>query len=123
MNLNALDTEDFSNFPSDPFPSQLICFSNTSKITQEQQWQNLTLPWSPSCNYTFTAGQCNADIKEKNRLILILMIAFPSVGFGFFICCGFICSGFGNMLEKFSVSDSMTHRQLMTRRIRELQEA
>ena len=93
MNLNGLDTEDFSNFPNDPFPSRLICFSNASKITQEQQWENLTLPWSPSCNYTFTARMCTADIKEKNRLILILMIALPSVGFGFLICCCYCCFG------------------------------
>ena len=94
MNLNGLDTEDFSNFPNDPFPSRLICFSNASKITQEQQWENLTLPWSPSCNYMFTARMCTADIKEKNRLILILMIALPSVGFGFLICCCYCCFGF-----------------------------
>ena len=94
MNLNGLDTEDFSNFPNDPFPSRLICFSNASKITQEQQWENLTLPWSPSCNYMFTARMCTADIKEKNRLILILMIALPSVGFGFLICCCYCCFAF-----------------------------
>ena len=94
MTLNALDKEDFSSFPRDPFPSHFICFSNASKISQAQQWENLTLPWSPSCNYTFTARQCNAEIKEKNRIILILMIAFPSVGFGFLICCGYCCYGF-----------------------------
>ena len=91
MALNALDSEDFSSFPRDPFPSHFICFSNASKISQAQQWENLTLPWSPSCNYTFTARECNADIKEKNRIFLILMITFPSVLFGFFLCCGYIC--------------------------------
>ena len=70
----------FGIFPSDPFPSNTICFTNSSTRIQEAMWGNLTTSWSPTCNVTFTAQPCNPQVKERTEIILSCFLVFMSLG-------------------------------------------
>ena len=65
---------------SDPFPSSTICFSNSSRDRQVKMWENLTMPWSPTCNISFTAQPCEPEVKERIEIILSCLLVFMSLG-------------------------------------------
>ena len=70
----------FGIFPSDPFPSNTICFTNSSTVIQEAMWGNLTTSFTPTCNVTFTAQPCNPQVKERTEIILSCFLVFMSLG-------------------------------------------
>ena len=70
----------FGIFPSDPFPSSTICFTNSSTVLQEEMWGNLTTSWSPTCNVTFTAQPCSPQVKERTEIILSCSLVFMCLG-------------------------------------------
>ena len=72
---------DLGIFPSDPFPSWTICFTNSSRDMQEEKWGNLTTPWSPTCNITFTAQPCEPPVQEFIQTILSILLIFMCLGF------------------------------------------
>ena len=65
----------FSVFPSDPFPSRTICFTNSSLIEQQELWNNKTTTFSNSCNMTFSEVLCDQGIDGGQRNIIAVQLA------------------------------------------------
>ena len=57
--------DSFAIFPQNPFPSRTICFTEFSKMEQEQRWINRTDYLSKSCNFTSNAVPCYAEQREQ----------------------------------------------------------
>ena len=75
----------FGVFPSDPYPSRVICFTNTSMAQQQERWMNKTTHFSGSCNLTFSAVSCGFHQGQRGQrgviiIQLSLMIALMSIG-------------------------------------------
>ena len=70
----------FKVFPTDPFPSRVICFTNSSMAQQQERWQNKTTQFSSSCKLTFSAVPCDQGQRGVIIIQLSLMIALLSIG-------------------------------------------
>ena len=70
----------FGVFPADPFPSRVICFTNSSMAQQQERWQNKTTQFSSSCKLTFSAVPCDQGQRGVIIIQLSLMIALLSIG-------------------------------------------
>ena len=70
--VNTSEAVDFFQvFPSDPFPSRVICFTNSSTKIQEELWQNKTTYFSNNCNKTYSAVPCDFGLGQGQRNIII----------------------------------------------------
>ena len=73
ISLNAAKTssylqevDSFGLFPSDPFPSRTICFTNSSLIEQRERWLGRNITFSDKCNLTYNAMQFHVYNKKRN---------------------------------------------------------
>ena len=74
--LNTSEQVDyFSVFPSDPFPSRTICFTNSSLIEQQEMWNNETTTFSNNCNITYSAVLCDQGLEGGQRNIIVVQLA------------------------------------------------
>ena len=81
VNTSFYSEEDkFGIFPSDPYPSSTICFTNASTAMQRDMWENLTMPWSPTCNVTFTSEPCAYHATTRIKATLSCLLVFMSLG-------------------------------------------
>ena len=90
----VINSDPFYLFPVDQFPSSTICFTNSSIIDQEKRWENVTTPFSNSCNKTFEAQPCQ-EMRDPIITKLSLMIGISTVGCVLFIAlalCVACCS-------------------------------
>ena len=65
----------FSVFPSDPFPSRTICFTNSSLIEQQEIWNNETTTFSNNCNMTYSAVLCDQGVEGGQRGTIVVQLA------------------------------------------------
>ena len=65
----------FSVFPSDPFPSRTICFTNSSLIEQQEMWNNDTTTFSNNCNMTYSAVLCDQGVEGGQRGTIVVQLA------------------------------------------------
>ena len=65
----------FSVFPSDPFPSCTICFTNSSRIEQQKIWNNETTTFSKNCIMTYSAVLCDQGLESGQRNIIVVQLA------------------------------------------------
>ena len=87
------NSDPFYVFPVCQFPSSTICFTNSSIIDQEKRWENITTPFSNSCNKTFEALPCQ-EMRDTIITKLSLMIGIATVACVLFIAlafCVFCC--------------------------------
>ena len=74
--VNTTDQVDhFAVFPSDPFPSRTICFTNTSILEQQERWQNKTTFFSNNCKTTFSEVRCDQELDGGQRSIILSQLA------------------------------------------------
>ena len=74
--LNTSEQVDyFSVFPSDPFPSRTICFTNSSLIEQQEMWNNETTTFSKNCIMTYSAVLCDQGLESGQRNIIVVQLA------------------------------------------------
>ena len=74
------ENDTFAIFPSNPFPSRTVCFTNASKIEQEIRWNYRTDKLSDSCNFTYSAVPCHPEQRDFIITQLSLMIGVMSAG-------------------------------------------
>ena len=79
ISSEVTNSDPFYVFPVDQFPSSTICFTNSSIIDQEKRWENITTPFSNSCNKTFEALPCQ-EMRDTIITKLSLMIGISTVG-------------------------------------------